>query len=96
MTRINENTPLLPDGNYPFIDQRLPLADLTMVEAPPDLQALFIEQAEQNGIELVRDLPVELRCRSKTYPDATFLIYWPYGNNKIHMLVPKELATGRA
>jgi hypothetical protein len=41
----------LPDGLYPFIDERLPLSELTMVEAPSDLEAavqratarLFIE-----------------------------------------------------
>jgi hypothetical protein len=46
---------LLPDGLYPFIDQRLPLAELTMVEAPPDLQALFKSQAAANGTRIVRD-----------------------------------------
>jgi hypothetical protein len=51
-----------------------------MVEAPPDLQALLIAQATANGMEIVRDEPVELRCSSEQYPDATFLIYWPEGN----------------
>jgi hypothetical protein len=31
----------LPDVVYPFIDQWLPLSNMTMVEAPPALQTLF-------------------------------------------------------
>ncbi len=86
----------LPEGLYPFIDQRLPLADMALVEAPLALEALFKSQAAANGIELIRDEPVELRCRSEDYPDATFLVYWPLGHDRIHMLVPKPLAQGRA
>lgn len=28
----------LPDGLYPFINERLPLSELTMIEAPADLE----------------------------------------------------------
>jgi hypothetical protein len=86
----------LPDGFYPFIDQRLPLSEMTMVEAPPKLEGLFKSQAAANGIEITRDAPVELHCQSEEYPDATFLIYWPPGSDRIHMLVPTKFATGRA
>jgi hypothetical protein len=86
----------LPEGSYPFIDQRLPLSDMTMVEAPPELEKLFKSQAAANGIDVLRDEPVELRCRSEEYPDATFLIYWPHGTDRIHMLVPTKFAVGRA
>lgn len=90
------DTPQLPDGLYPFIDQRLPLSGLAMIEAPPWLEALFKAQAAANGIEIIRDAPVELRCQSEEYPDATFLIYWPRGQDRIHMLAPKQFSTGRA
>ena len=93
---MTSDTPRLPDGLYPFIDQRLPLSGLTMIEAPPQLEALFKAQAAANGIEIIRDEPVELRCQSEEYPDATFLIYWPRGQDRIHMLAPKEHATGQA
>ena len=86
----------LPDGLYPFIDERLPLAELVMIEAPRDLEALLKEQAAANGIGIVRDEPVEIRCQSEQYPDATFLVYWPHGTERIHMLVPKKFASGRA
>ncbi len=86
----------LPDGHYPFIDERLPLSDMTMVVAPPQLETLFKAQAAKNGVEIVRDEPVELRCQSEEYPDATFLIYWPNGTERIHMLVPTKFAVGRA
>lgn len=86
----------LPDGLYPFIDERLPLVDLVMIEAPTELEALFKSQAAANGTEIVRDEPIELRCESEEYPDATFLIYWPFGQDRIHMLVPKRFTMGRA
>jgi hypothetical protein len=99
--REYENGPIsvlqtLPDGLYPFIDKRLPLADLTMIEAPAALETLFKSQAAANGIDIIRDEPVELRCRSVEYPDATFLIYWPHGTDRIHMLAPREFASGQA
>ena len=86
----------LADGFYPFIDQRLPLSEMTMVEAPAELELLFKSQAASNGIEILRDTPVELRCRSDEYPDATFLVYWPLGIDRIHMLVPTKFAVGKA
>jgi hypothetical protein len=86
----------LPQGHYPFIDKRLPLSEMTMVEAPPQLEALLKSQAAKNGIEIIRDEPVELRCNSEEYPDATFLIYWPKGTERVHMLVPSGYAIGRA
>ena len=86
----------LPDGLYPFIDQRLPLSAMAMVEAPPKLEALFKAQAGARGIEIVRDEPVELRCQSEEYPDAVFLIFWPSGQDRIHMLAPKQFSVGNA
>ena len=76
----------LPDGLYPFIDERFPLSELVMVEAPVELKSLFKAQAAANGTEIIRDHAVELRCRSDEYADATFLIYWPLGQPRIHVL----------
>jgi hypothetical protein len=88
--------PRLPDGHYPFIDERLPLSELVMVEAPRDLEDLLKSQAAANGIDIVRDEPIEIRCQSEAYPDATFLVFWPRGTDRIHVLVPKRFAAGRA
>jgi hypothetical protein len=49
--------PELPDGLYPFIDERLPLTELVMVEAPDDLEALFKSEAVANGIEIIETRP---------------------------------------
>ncbi len=38
----------LPDGIYPFIDQRLPLAELAMIEVPLDLETLLRTKAAAN------------------------------------------------
>jgi hypothetical protein len=67
-----------------------------MVEAPADFEALLKTQAAANGIAIIRDQPVELCCQTEQFGDATFLIYWPDGQDRIHMLVPVEFAKGRA
>lgn len=87
--------PDLPDGDYPFIDRRLPLSQLAMIEVPLDLEQLLRDQAAGNGIAIIRNQPVELQCRTDEWGDATFLIYWPDGE-RMHMLAPKTLSVGRA
>lgn len=84
--------PRLPDGLYPFIDERLPLSELTMTEAPRKIEELLREQAAKQGIGIVRGEPVELRCHYGDIVDATFLIYWPADDTRLHMLVPRRLA----
>lgn len=85
----------LPDGFYPFINERLPLAELAMIEAPAELEQLLRIQAAKNGILIARGVPVQLSCQSAEYPDATFLVYWPHEEDRLHMLAPKQFATGR-
>lgn len=87
--------PLLPDGMYPFIDQMLPLADLAMIEAPLTLKSVLLEQSRANGIEIIRDEPVEIRCVTAEFGDAVFLIYWPTGE-EMHMLAPRQFQHGLA
>lgn len=89
-------TTQLPDGLYPFIDQLLPLADLAMIEAPPDLELLLRHQAAKNGVSIARDVPVELRCRMDDYPDAAFVVFWPLDDDRLHMLAPREFSVGKA
>ncbi|MEP9356872.1 hypothetical protein ABLE93_25410 [Xanthobacter sp. KR7-65] len=88
--------PDLPDGLYPFIDQRLPLSSLVMIEMPPELERLLRSEAAKGGVAILRGTPVELRCSSAEYPDATFLVYWPMDDARLHMLAPREFARGRA
>lgn len=89
-------TPILPDDDYPFIDQRYALSELAMIEAPDELEKLLHSQADANGIEIVRGTPLELSCQSAEFPDATFLVYWPEDDERLHMLAPREFSTGRA
>ncbi|MGV1769588.1 hypothetical protein ACQZ6B_05360 [Agrobacterium vitis] len=86
----------LPDGLYPFMDQRLPLADLSMIEVPPALEQLLRTQANANGVAIHRGAPIELRCQSADFQDATFLVYWPHEEDRLHMLAPKRFAVGLA
>lgn len=60
----------LPDGLYPFIDQRLPVADLAMIAA---LEQLLRTQAEASGVEMLRCSPVEVKCQPAEFPDANLL-----------------------
>lgn len=86
----------LPDGHYPFIDRRYPLGELVMIEMPTALEELLRTQAARNGVPIVRGHPVELRCQSAEYPDATFMVYWPFEEDRLHMLAQKEFSKGRA
>ncbi|NKL24208.1 hypothetical protein [Rhizobium leguminosarum] len=86
----------LPDGFYPFIDQHFPLSELAMIEVPPDLEQLLRSQAAANGVSIIRGTPLELRCQSEQFPDATFLVYWPHEEDRLHMLAPKKFAKGLA
>ncbi|RVJ46111.1 hypothetical protein [Sinorhizobium meliloti] len=86
----------LPDGLYPFIDRRFPLAELAMIEVPPALEQLLRSQAKANGVDIHRGAPVELTCQSAEFPDGTFLVYWPYEEDRLHMLAPKRFRGGLA
>ena len=77
----------LPGGTYPFIDKRYPLCELAMIEAPAELETLLRSQAAANGIEIARGIPIELRCQAEAYPDATFLVYWPDDDERLHIVV---------
>jgi len=90
------DTTNLPDGDYPFIHGSHPLADMVFIEAPRELESFLKAQAEKNGTSIVRDEVVELRCQSDAEPEALFVVFWPYGTERIHVLVPKAVATGRA
>lgn len=87
--------PELQDGEYPFIDGRYPLSELSMIEVPEGIRDLLISQARKNGIGIARDSPVEIRCISDQFGDATFLIYWPHGH-AMHMLAPSRFRRGNA
>lgn len=65
--------PQLPDGHYPFIDERLPLSELVMVEAPRDLEDLLKSQAAANEIDIVRDEPVEFGASRRPIRTRRFL-----------------------
>lgn len=86
----------LPDGFYPFANVRLPLSELAMMEAPRELEALLIDAARAAHIDLIRDQPVELRCSSDAFPDATFVVFWPSGQERLNILAPKSALVGRA
>jgi len=88
--------PLLPNEDYPFADQRFPLSEMAMMEAPVELEQLLKKAAEENGVEIVRDDPVELTCQAPGFPDATFLAWLPSNSERLHILAPKDQVRGRA
>lgn len=89
-------SPLLPDEDYPFADQRFPLSEMAMMEAPIELERLLKTAAKENGVEIIRDDPVELTCRAAGFPDATFLAWLPSDSERLHILAPKDQVRGRA
>jgi len=66
-----------------------------MIEVPLEMERIFRDQAANNGIAIVQDEAVELRCHTEQFGDAVFLIYWPQGQ-RMHMLAPKKFVAGRA
>lgn len=86
----------LPDGNYPFIDREYPLVDMIMAEAPPELEQLIRQQAEATGMDIIRNVPVELTCVTGTDMIARFPVWWPQGSERLHILTPARLVRGRA
>lgn len=88
--------PQLRDGEYPFIKDWLPLSDLAWIEVPQGLEGLLRNQAEANGIQLVRGRAFELRCVTPQYGEAVFMVFWPDGDDRLHMLAPKAFQKGKA
>jgi hypothetical protein len=86
----------LPDGLYPFATDEYPLAAMAMAEAPAELEALLKAAARDSGIEIIRDIPVELVCRTPDGLNPKFMVWWPHGSDRLHILMPKELIRGRA
>ncbi len=52
--------------------------------------------AKAAGIGIIRDRPVELVCRSPDLADRRFMVWWPSGHERLHVLTPKSLMRGRA
>lgn len=91
----NEET-RLPPGVYPFADQTHALEAMAFAEAPAELDAFLKQAAEVAGVSIIRDVPVELICRSPDLGDQRFMVWWPHGHERLHVLTPKSLIQGRA
>lgn len=91
-----ETPPAISDGLYPYNDRLLPLAELAFTESPPEPEVLLRQQAASKGIELVRDVPIKLKCIFRGQVEATFLIWWPHGEDRIHLPMPLKYVRGRA
>jgi hypothetical protein len=77
------------------IHSSINLSELALIEVPDDLEQLLRSQATANGMSIIRDVPVELRCRSEQFPEATFLVYWSHAEDRLHMLAPRKFAKGQ-
>lgn len=78
------------DRTAPFGDAELPRSQMQWTEAAPSLEGLLRSQAEENGIELLRDREVRLDC---SMPDGTvmrFVIFWPAGEERMNVLAPAK------
>lgn len=88
--------PMLPDGDYPFNDECLPLSQLAWIEMPREMETLLRAQARENDTPIIRGIPVELHCRAPETGDAVFMVWWPRDDDRLHMLAPHSFQTGRA
>lgn len=86
----------LPPGSYPFADGDHPLEAMAFAEAPAELEVFLKRSAEAAGVAIIRDRPVELVCRSPDLADQRFMVWWPSGHERLHVLTPKSLMRGRA
>jgi hypothetical protein len=82
-------TARLPDGVYPFVDRRLPLLELQMIEAPAPLETLLRQVARDKGTETVS---AELTCEFQGAAEAAFPVWQPAGGERLHMEAPKAEA----
>lgn len=90
------NQSSLPDGLYPFAADEYPLGEMAMAEAPEDLEALLRKVSATNMTAIARDIPVELACAMPDGVKLRFMVWWPSGNERLHILTPKALIQGRA
>ncbi len=51
--------PVPPEGNYPFIDQLYPLAELEVIEVPLALRKQLVIKQEKNSTSFIRDAPTD-------------------------------------
>jgi hypothetical protein len=86
----------LPDGVYPFTTNEYPLEAMAFAEAPAELEAFLKQAADAAGVAIIRDKPVVLVCRSPDVADQKFMVWWPSGHERLHVLTPKHYITGRA
>jgi hypothetical protein len=86
----------LPPGKYPFLNSEYDLSELAMVEAPHDLELLLKSEAARSGIEILRDQPFDLACDTEQFGKVRFFVWYPSGQDRLHFLVPKTSAQGRA
>ncbi len=86
----------LAPGDYPFAGELHPLESMAFAEAPPELEAFLKQAAGVAGMVITRDQPVELVCRSPDLADQRFMVWWPSGHERLHVLTPKALIRGRA
>lgn len=86
----------LEPGEYPFADHVYDLSELDWAEPPRALEHLIASSAKVAGVEIVRDLPVEIACVAEGFPTARFVVFWPAGAERMNVLMPKEHVQGRA
>ena len=47
---------------------------------------LLRSQAAASGVAILRDQLVELSCVSDDFPDNIFVVYWPFGSERMNVM----------
>jgi hypothetical protein len=64
----------IPDGKYPFADQRFAFAELTLTQPPQDLADLIEAELARTGVEVPTDELLEIHLKSEDFATASFAI----------------------
>lgn len=88
---MNDDPTDIGDGQVPFADRRYGRHEMDDQIAPIELARLLEHEIQKNALELPIDDFLEIRCVSKDFATATFMVRRGT-SGELRLLVPKGLA----
>lgn len=64
----------IPDGRYPFADQRFRFDELTLTRPPKDLADFLEAEIVRNGLKVPTDELLEINIESDGFATASFAV----------------------
>lgn len=78
------------DGRVPFADRRFNREEMIEIEPPVELAQLLDQQIAENNVHVSSDDFMEIRCVSKEFATAVFMVKRGAGG-KLMMLAPSSV-----